>query len=169
MAATELLKILALLLNLTCSAFSFCWKPNINPFMGANHNLLNHNHKYFVGICKECRWKLLLNQKVPPIQNGLICQQCGSVGMTSFQRALLAKRFCVCTNHLLPFPQPGGLPGQVHIKSTKSTSNPPGGLPDQVSPPWRAFQLQTLRSHTQGFIIKWRGCHLSQGSMEHYI
>ena len=33
------------------------------------------------------------------------------------------------------FPQPGGLPGQVHIKSTKSTSNPPGGLPDQVSPP----------------------------------
>ena len=106
---------------------------------------------------------------MPPIQNGLICQQCGSVGMTSFQRELLAKRFCVCTNHLLPFPQPGGLPGQVHIKSTKSTSNPPGGLPDQVSPPWRAFQLQTLRSHTQGFIIKWRGCHLSQGAIEHYI
>ena len=105
---------------------------------------------------------------MPPIQNGLICQQCGSVGMTSFQRALLAKRFCVCTNHLLPFPQPGGLPGQVHIKSTKSTSNPPGGLPDQVSPPWRAFQLQTLRSHTQGFIFKWRGCHLSQGAIEHY-
>ena len=59
-------------------------------------------------------------EKVPPIQNGLICQQCGSVGMTSFQRALLAKRFCVFTNHFH---------NQVDFL-VKSTSNPPN--PHQI-------------------------------------
>jgi len=35
MAVTELLVLVTLLSHLTCCAHAFCWKPNLNPFMGA--------------------------------------------------------------------------------------------------------------------------------------
>ena len=42
MAVTELL-VLVTLSHLLAFAQAFCWKPNINPFMGTNHLKIDDN------------------------------------------------------------------------------------------------------------------------------
>ena len=42
MAVTELL-VLVTFSHLTGSAQAFCWKPNINPFMGTSHLKIDDN------------------------------------------------------------------------------------------------------------------------------
>ena len=63
MAATEFL-VLTMFMS---SAHSFCWKPNVNPFMGKNIVLIVINfvvHLFSAHVL--C--------KVLPIQSGLTCQ-----------------------------------------------------------------------------------------------
>ena len=62
MAATEFL-VLTMFMS---SAHSFCWKPNVNPFMGKNIVLIVTNFVVYLFSAHVC--KVLL------IPNGLTCQ-----------------------------------------------------------------------------------------------
>ena len=81
MAATEFL-VLTMFMS---SAHSFCWKPNVNPFMGKNIVLIVTNFVvYLFSAHVLC--------KVLPIQSGLTCQLWESTGTMSSLRAPLVKR-----------------------------------------------------------------------------
>ena len=89
MAATEFL-VLTMFMS---SAHSFCWKPNVNPFMGKNIVLIVTNFVVYLFSAHVC--KVLL------IPNGLTCQLWESTGTMSSLRAPLVKRslypfFCCC-------------------------------------------------------------------------
>ena len=148
MAGSKLL-VLVIFSHLTRCALSFCWKPNINPFMGINQNewiLLT-----IFDFNNESRVKAD-HAKVPLIRNGLTYQQCESVGTTSSQRALLVKR---------SKPKPKSWSSLESSSSWSRTCEhcnivfhwPPGWLSYQVSPPGRSLQLQTLRPHPQGLVM----------------
>ena len=90
MAATEFL-VLTMFMS---SAHSFCWKPNVNPFMGKNIVLIVTNFVVYLFSAHVC--KVLL------IPNGLTCQLWESAGTMSSLRAPLVKRslypYCVVAN-----------------------------------------------------------------------
>ena len=139
MAVTELL-VLVTLSHLLAFAQAFCWKPNINPFMGTNHLKIDDN------IFGGSSWV----QKVPLIRSELTCQRCGSAGTTSSQRALLAKRFFFLSK--VSFYR------HHHLSHCDRENFAPGRLSDQVSSPRCTLQLQTLRPHTQGLLLLMAHC-----------
>ena len=72
MAVTELLVLVTLLSHLTCCAHAFCWKPNLNPFMGTSHLKTLDNNIWFQHWIKS--------QRCPGYGTGRLVNCAGQLG-----------------------------------------------------------------------------------------
>ena len=72
MAVTELLVLVTLLSHLAGCAHAFCWKPNLNPFMGTSHLKTLDNNIWFQHWIKS--------QRCPGYGTGRLVNCAGQLG-----------------------------------------------------------------------------------------
>ena len=139
MAVTELLVLVTLLSHLAGCAHAFCWKPNLNPFMGTSHLKTLDNIIWFEHWIKS--------QRCPGYGTGRLVNCASQLGRR------LPKGRCLWRGFPLRKSSQWFLSRENYHNNHFFSMLRLGWLSDQVSPPRCPVQLQTLRPHTQGLVL----------------